>query len=162
VSFVSHRERMIEQLFATRTRNSIGRIVAPRQDLSFAQLKIYYEGIGRPLGAKFASNLELKAAEGAPEKSPTGPLTTQKSRLEITPQATPQVEALIKVLCRPLSISEILVALGKSDRRNVHIHYVWAAIDLGLVERTIPDRPKSPLQKYRLTPLGETARKELA
>jgi len=82
---------MIEQLFATRTRNSIGRIVAPRQDLSFAQLKIYYEGIGRPLGAKFASNLELKAAEGAPEKSPTGPLTTQKSRLEITPQATPKL-----------------------------------------------------------------------
>lgn len=57
-------ERMIEQLFASRTRNSIGRIVAPRQDLTFAQLKIYYEAIGRPLGAKFASNLELKAAEG--------------------------------------------------------------------------------------------------
>ncbi|MDQ8206860.1 hypothetical protein QEH52_05030 [Coraliomargarita sp. SDUM461003] len=58
-------ERMIKQLFATRTRNSIGRITAPRQELSFAQLKIYYEAIGRPLNGKFATNLELKTAEGA-------------------------------------------------------------------------------------------------
>ena len=58
-------ERMIEQLFATRTRNSIGRITAPRQDLSFTQLKIYYEGVGRPLGPQFARTLELRTEEGA-------------------------------------------------------------------------------------------------
>lgn len=58
-------ERMIEELFATRTRNSIGRIKAPRQDLSFTQLKIYYEGAGRPLGPQFTDVLELKTEEGA-------------------------------------------------------------------------------------------------
>lgn len=57
-------QRQIEQLFATRTRDSIGRIKSPRQDLSFAQLKIYYEGAGRPLGEQFASNLELLTEEG--------------------------------------------------------------------------------------------------
>lgn len=57
-------ERMIEKLFASRTRNSIGRITAPRQDLGFTQLKIYYEGIDRPLGAKFANNLELRTENG--------------------------------------------------------------------------------------------------
>lgn len=36
--------RMIESLFAKRTRNSIGKIKSPNQNLTFEQLKIYYEG----------------------------------------------------------------------------------------------------------------------
>lgn len=58
-------ERMIEQLFASRTRNSIGRIAAPRQDLTFTQLKIYYEGIGHVLNAQFAKYLELLTENGS-------------------------------------------------------------------------------------------------
>ena len=51
--------RMIEAMFAKRIRNSIGKIKSPNQDLSFEQLKIYYEGVNKPLNHKFASNLEL-------------------------------------------------------------------------------------------------------
>jgi ATP-dependent DNA helicase RecG len=57
-------ERMIETLFASRTRNSIGRMAAPRQDLTFRQLKIYYEESGFDLGEHFASNLELETSDG--------------------------------------------------------------------------------------------------
>lgn len=56
--------RMIENLFATRTRNSITRIRSPRQDLRFEQLSIYYQEAGLTLGEKFASNLELLTEEG--------------------------------------------------------------------------------------------------
>ena len=52
-------ERQIEALFAKRTRNSISRIVSPRQDLKFSQLKIYYEATGREPNAQFLKNLEL-------------------------------------------------------------------------------------------------------
>ena len=52
-------ERQIETFFAQRTRNSISRIVAPRQDLKFSQLKIYYEATGREPGPQFLQNLEL-------------------------------------------------------------------------------------------------------
>ncbi len=51
--------RMIEDLFAKRTRNSIGKIISPRQELSFAQLKIYYEAKGLELNKNFAINLEM-------------------------------------------------------------------------------------------------------
>ena len=34
---------MIEDLFSKRTRNSIGKIVSNRQDLTFEQLNIYYQ-----------------------------------------------------------------------------------------------------------------------
>ena len=56
--------RMIESLFAKRTRNSIGRIKSPNQNLTFEQLKIYYEGANKTLNQQFASNLELMTEEG--------------------------------------------------------------------------------------------------
>ncbi len=51
--------QMIESLFARRTRNNIRVIEAPRQDLTFSQLKIFYEERKMPLNEQFAKNLEL-------------------------------------------------------------------------------------------------------
>jgi predicted HTH transcriptional regulator len=56
---------MIERLFANRTRNSIGKIKAHRQALSFEQLRIYYEEKRKPLGRQFKANLELTTDDGA-------------------------------------------------------------------------------------------------
>src|SRR5690606_35804702 len=56
--------RMIESLFAKRIRNSIGKIRSPRQDLTFSQLQIYYQGQGKALNEQFASNLELLNDDG--------------------------------------------------------------------------------------------------
>ncbi|ERJ85570.1 transcriptional regulator [Porphyromonas gingivalis SJD12] len=56
--------KMIESLFAKRTRNSIGKIKSPNQNLTFEQLKIYYEGSGKTLNQQFTSNLELITEEG--------------------------------------------------------------------------------------------------
>ena len=57
-------QKMIEELFASRTRNSIGKIKANRQDLSFAQLRIYYEEKRKPLNQQFKKNLELLTPQG--------------------------------------------------------------------------------------------------
>ena len=56
--------RMIEDLFAKRTRNNIGKIKAPRQDLRFEQLRIYYDSAGKTLNEQFAKNLELLNEDG--------------------------------------------------------------------------------------------------
>jgi len=52
-------QKMIDELFAKRTRNSLGRIKSRKQDLKFEQLKIYYEAAGLSLNEQFAANLEL-------------------------------------------------------------------------------------------------------
>jgi ATP-dependent DNA helicase RecG len=57
-------QKLIDTLFSKRTRNSISKIKSNRQDLSFEQLKIYYEAIGRKLNDKFAQNLELLNEDG--------------------------------------------------------------------------------------------------
>jgi predicted HTH transcriptional regulator len=50
---------MIDDLYSKRIRNSLGKLLSPRQDLTFKQLKIYYEENGFELNEKFLSNLEL-------------------------------------------------------------------------------------------------------
>lgn len=57
-------QMMIEELFASRVRNSLSKIRSHRQDLTFEQLKIYYEEKGLKLNSKFASNLELLTEDG--------------------------------------------------------------------------------------------------
>ncbi len=52
-------QAMIDKLFASRTRNSLGKIRSHRQDLTFEQLKIYYDEKGITLTKRFKQNLEL-------------------------------------------------------------------------------------------------------
>ena len=54
-------QKMIEELFSKRTRNSLGKIVSRKQDLRFEQLRIFYEEAGFTLNENFASNLEMLA-----------------------------------------------------------------------------------------------------
>ncbi len=56
-------EKMIEDLFAKRTRNSISKIQSPDQDLKFQQLRIYYDSIDKPLTKQFGKSLELLTPE---------------------------------------------------------------------------------------------------
>jgi ATP-dependent DNA helicase RecG len=56
---------MIDKLFSTRTRNSIGKIRSNRQDLTFEQLRIYYEEKRKPLNGQFKKSLELLTEDGA-------------------------------------------------------------------------------------------------
>jgi len=57
--------RMIEELFASRTRNSIGSIRSRRQNLTFEQLRIYYNEKSLGLNDQFARNLELVTDDGS-------------------------------------------------------------------------------------------------
>lgn len=50
---------MIEDAFSKRTRNSLGSIGSPRSELTFEQLKIYYEEKGLKLNEQFKTSLEL-------------------------------------------------------------------------------------------------------
>jgi predicted HTH transcriptional regulator len=57
-------QNIIEHLYAKRVRNSLAKIQSPRQDLTFQQLKIYYEGMHKELNDQFAANLEMLNEDG--------------------------------------------------------------------------------------------------
>ena len=46
-------------------------------------------------------------------------------------------------------------ALNLKGRDNFEKLYLHPSLDAELIERTIPDKPKSRLQKYRLTDKGK-------
>lgn len=80
---------------------------------------------------------------GVPTQSPT--------------QSENSVERLLLVLKEgELSPKELRTKLNLSHRPTFRGNYLHPALNAGLVEPTIPDKPTSRLQKYRLTEKGRS------
>jgi len=74
---------------------------------------------------------------------------------QVTPQVTPQVKKLLSILDNEMSREELMSILSLKDRKNFRVMYLNPAMESSLVELTIPDKPKSSKQRYRLTDLGK-------
>jgi Fic family protein len=76
---------------------------------------------------------------------------------QVSDQVNDQVKSLIKVL-KPKSLSavECMSRLNLSHRPNFRANYLNPALEQHLIERTIPNKPNSRLQKYRLTDKGRS------
>lgn len=70
---------------------------------------------------------------------------------QVAPHVTPQVGELLAALDGEMSREELQAALKLSDRKYFRERYLKPALAGGLIEMTVPDRPRSRLQKYRLT-----------
>lgn len=73
---------------------------------------------------------------------------------QVSPQVTPQVGELLAAIQGEMGREALQSALGLSDRKSFRERYLKPALVDGLVEMTIPDKPNSRLQKYRLTDKG--------
>jgi len=73
---------------------------------------------------------------------------------QVTPQVTPQVMRLLAAMRGEMSREAIQGALGLQDRKSFRERYLKPALAAGLVEMTLPDKPNSRLQRYRLTQKG--------
>ena len=71
------------------------------------------------------------------------------------------VVRLLKVMKGEMSMLDMMMALKLGGRRNFLEKYLSPAIELGLVEMTQPNSPRSPTQKYRLTAKGKKVRLEV-
>ena len=54
-----------------------------------------------------------------------------------------------------MSRQEIQAALALRERENFEARYLKPALEVAFIERTIPGKPNSRLQKYRLTEKGQ-------
>ena len=75
---------------------------------------------------------------------------------QVTAQVTAQVAAQVAACCenQPKSAKEIMAVVGIKHWKTFQSNYLLPLIAAGLIERTIPDKPTSRLQKYRLTEKG--------
>ncbi len=74
---------------------------------------------------------------------------------QVTAQVTAQVEKLLRaVINSALSREELQSVIGIKHREHLRKTYLEPLITSGWIERTIPDKPRSSLQKYRATAKG--------
>ena len=79
----------------------------------------------------------------------------------VTPEVAPEVGRLLMVLKGEMNRAQLMAALGLRDEKHFRQHYQQAAVAAGLIEMTVPDKPNSRLQRYRLTPAGQAMMQEL-
>ena len=77
--------------------------------------------------------------------------------MQVTPQVTMQVRALLNALEGEMMRKAPQDKLGLQNRDNFEKAYLRPALEAGLLERAILDRPNSRLQKYRLTDKGRAS-----
>jgi Fic family protein len=79
---------------------------------------------------------------------------TSLSAPEVTPDVTPEVRKMLSILKGAMFRKEIQQILGLKDEKHFRTAYQQPAIAAGLIEMTVPDKPNSRLQKYRITQKG--------
>ncbi len=72
----------------------------------------------------------------------------------VTPPITPHVERLLVLCEKPAGREDLQGELGIKDRKYFYEAYLKPALKAGLLELTIPEKPRSKLQQYRLSEAG--------
>jgi len=105
-----------------------------------------------PVHGGFAENEQPGHQVTEQAETRQGPSTHQ-----VAHQVTHQVRALLSAVTGEMNRADLMAALALKDRVNFRNAYLEPALELGLIEMTQPDSPRSPTQKYRLTALGRQA-----
>lgn len=125
----------------------------PIEELIQSRQKEYYDALGAAdRQADSAGFVELMLeiiCDSLKEATVVGRSTDQDSD-QVTDQDKTPTARLLSVLGDDiLSATEIMERLGLSHRPTFRKNYLNPALEQGLIERTIPDKPNSRNQKYR-------------
>ena len=73
---------------------------------------------------------------------------------QLTPEVTPKVKKMLSIMQGEMTCGKIQEKLGIKDEKHFRENYQQISIKLGLIEMTIPDKPRSSKQRYRLMEKG--------
>ena len=77
-------------------------------------------------------------------------------------QVTPHVERLVGALASEMDRAELQAALRLTHRPHFMTSYLRPALETGLIEMTLPEKPTSRHQRYRRTAAGEAMARQTA
>jgi ATP-dependent DNA helicase RecG len=73
---------------------------------------------------------------------------------QVTEQVTEQVAIMLQAACEPRSLKELQSAVGLKHRPHFINAYLEPLLATKWLKMTIPDKPRSPKQRYRTTDVG--------
>jgi predicted HTH transcriptional regulator len=73
---------------------------------------------------------------------------------QVTTQVAEQVARVLRAAAEPAPREQLQEAMGLQNREHFRQKYLEPLVTKGWLERTVPDKPTSRLQKYRLTDKG--------
>ena len=76
--------------------------------------------------------------------------------MQDTMQVTPQVGELLSIIKGETTRDELQDKLGIKNRDYFRLSYIKSALEDDFIEMTIPHKPNSKNQKYRLTAKGNS------
>ena len=83
---------------------------------------------------------------------------TMDESTEVAMEVSAEIKAFLAVFSGDMSRVELMNKLALKNAEHFRLHYLRRALEGGLIEMTLPNKPQSRLQKYRLT---EAAKKLL-
>ena len=116
------------------------------------------KGYGLP-EPEFIQNQEFKVIITRPAPQDTMQDTMQDI-MQDTMQVKNEIKELILILSGDMTRTELQERLNLRNRDHFRRMYINAALDEGWIEQTMPDKPTSKYQKYRLTEKGKKAKEQ--
>ena len=112
------------------------------------------QGLPEPTISEIATGLRLSVYLKEPVQiTPEGP---DKTGAQSGAQSRAQSEKILQLLAgEPLSASGLIAGLGLKSKTGAFKRAVKELLDQGLIAYTLPNKPDSRLQTYRLTALGQ-------
>jgi hypothetical protein len=107
---------------------------------------IFFQGCFQILFRKPSQTPERVAMQSAP---------TLHDALHDTQHDAPQVGRLLVAIQGNVSREWLMERLNLKDRVNFRKNYLASALEAQLIEMTLPEKPKSKNQLYRLTEKGK-------
>lgn len=83
---------------------------------------------------------------------------SQEATTEESWKVSREIKRMLNVLNGDMSRKELQDILGLKDDENFRVAYINPAIEQNLISPTIPEKPSSSKQKYRLTKKGQSLR----
>ena len=115
--------------------------------------------------AELLAKARAPAGEATKDAGGTEQVTghvTEQVTAHVVEHVTEQVVQLLRACEGEQSRAELMSALGLVHREHFRESHLVPALAAGYLEMTIPDKPKSSRQKYRLTPAGHAFLKTLS
>lgn len=130
----------------------------PVESLIYQNQKAYYEALQASTDQtdsapfiEFILQMILDAILSSTTTAQDGDHVTAQADVHAYQEMSDHVQRLLSAMKQEdYTLAELMELVGLTHRATFQRNYLNPAIEAGLIKRTIPDKPKSPKQRYRL------------